>query len=406
MRSSSILLAAVVILVGGCNTASVVIDSHQVTLSAAFSTDTVQSIPASQPKRNDRRSLRISTTEGKDDEGNGDMNPADEERRIADTLVKQLSKLPSFTKNTGALQKVDDALAQSQKVKNLEQNLMSKLSQNQLAQKNFGQYIDEKWTVDVLKTKLKITKDMAPTSKEYEAFTALLQTRMYVDTLMKVKNPATRTNGETMLAKINENPFAQKYFGQFMDDTLTQAALRTELGITRATSTSSKQYEALILLMQARAWNTMLSKTKGSSLKDNLLGRVEGNPIAQKFFKEFVDEKWSIPTLQSKLGITKGMAPDTTKYEALTGLVQTRMYINGVAKAKTPTMKKTTETLLTKIDDNEFAQKYFGQFVDGSLTTAGLRSKLKLTSSTSKDLKESQAFMLLIQARALSKTLV
>ncbi|KAG3026354.1 hypothetical protein PC121_g7519 [Phytophthora cactorum] len=359
MRLSNTLLIAAVFLVANCDPASATIHSQQVTFSAVSSTDAVQSIEAAQLERSGRRSLRSSTPEGKDDKDNDDLSPADEGRQmsISSSLTKQLSKLGSFKQNTGALQKVDEAMAavKSQKAKTLEQKLMSKLSENQVAQRNFRQYMDEKWTVDVLKTKLGIAKGMAPDSKEYEAFSALLQTRMYVDTLMKIKTPTMRTNGEIMLAKITENRLAQKYFGQFMDDTLTQAALKKELGITRTTSKTSKEYDALILLTQARAWNSMLAKTKGNSLKETVLGRVEGNPLAQKFFNQFLEEKWSMQTLQSKLGITKGMTPDTTKYEALSGLVQSRMYINGVAKGKSPTTRSNTEKLLTKIDDNALA---------------------------------------------------
>ncbi|KAG3117429.1 hypothetical protein PI124_g7401 [Phytophthora idaei] len=167
-----------------------------------------------------------------------------------------------------------------------------------------------------------------------------------------------------------------------MDDTLTQAALKKELGITRATSKTSKEYDALILLTQARAWISMLAKTKGYSLKEIVLGRVEGNPLAQKFFNQFLEEKWSMQTLQSKLGITKRMTQDTTKYEALSGLVQSRMYINGVAKGKSPTTRSNTEKLLTKIDDNALAQKYFGQFMDESFTLAALKAELKVTRNT------------------------
>ncbi|KAI9992250.1 hypothetical protein PInf_017995 [Phytophthora infestans] len=396
------LLTAAVILFGGCDMASAIIDAQQVAPSEVSSTDAIQSIYAAQLVRSGKRFLRTPTAEQPDDE----WGQVDEERRM-EILTKQLSKLASFTKNTEALKKVDEAVAAAkpQNAMSLEQNLMSKLGKNQLAQRNFEQYIDEKWTVDVLKSKLRITKDTAPDSKEYEAFSTLLQTRMYVDTLMKVKNPTTTNTGETMLAKINENPLAQKYFGQFMDDTLTQVTLKNKLGITRGTLKTSKEYDALTLLIQARAWNSMLAKTKGSPLKENIMGRVEGSPLAQKFFKEFVDEKWSIQTLQSKLGITKGMTPDTTKYDALSGLVQSRMYINGVAKAKNPTVRSNTEGILTKIDDNALAQKYFGQFMDESLTLTALKRELKVTRSTPKDSKEYQAVILLIQAKALNKNL-
>ncbi|KAF1780545.1 hypothetical protein GQ600_1440 [Phytophthora cactorum] len=242
MRLSNTLLIAAVFLVANCDPASATIHSQQVTFSAVSSTDAVQSIEAAQLERSGRRSLRSSTPEGKDDKDNDDLSPADEGRQmsISSSLTKQLSKLGSFKQNTGALQKVDEAMAavKSQKAKTLEQKLMSKLSENQVAQRNFRQYMDEKWTVDVLKTKLGIAKGMAPDSKEYEAFSALLQTRMYVDTLMKIKTPTMRTNGETMLAKITE-------IGSL------RTALKKELGITRATSKTSKEYDALILLTQA-----------------------------------------------------------------------------------------------------------------------------------------------------------
>ncbi|KAG7385466.1 hypothetical protein PHYPSEUDO_001502 [Phytophthora pseudosyringae] len=398
MRLSYILFIAATTLAVVCETVSATTDPEQV---AVQSIETAQLVD-----RSGKRSLRIAKTEDEDDDDDGSLDAAGEERR-AETLVKQLSKLANLKGNTAALQKVDDALAavQSPKVKNLEHSLMTKLNKNTLAQKFFGQYIDGKWTVDVLKTKMGMAKGLAPDSKEYEALTALLQTRMYVDTLMKIKTSATRSNAENMLTKITENPFAQKYFGQYMDDTLSQTALRKELGITRATSKTSQEYKALTLLIEARAFNNLLSKTKVGSLKDSVLGKVTENPLAQKFFEKYLNEKWTVDVLKTKLGITKAMAPDAKEYVALSALVTSRMYVNGVAKAKTPTMRSNTETLLTKLDENPLAQKYFGQFMDNSLTQAALKAELKVTATTAKNSKEYEAVILLIQARAMSKTL-
>ncbi|ETI38982.1 hypothetical protein F443_15377 [Phytophthora nicotianae P1569] len=256
---------------------------------------------------------------------------------------------------------------------------------DELAEKFYKQFRDEKWSLDELKTKLGIVEGMSPDSDEEHALTSILMFAMYEDTIIKATDDDLLTNGIDILTKLSEDSPAITFFGQYVGGTLTQKALKKKLGITGVTPKSSEKYQAFELLVDARVFYDNLEKIEIDPLKSSIL-------------------KMTTMTKNPLLGITKHTAADSEKYDALSSLVQGRMYVHGVTNAKTLISKNKTKTFLTKLHGNELAQKYLGQFMAGSLKETSLKAELKVTKNTPKDSDEYEAAALLIEARELSDT--
>ncbi|KUF84568.1 hypothetical protein AM587_10005580 [Phytophthora nicotianae] len=277
---------------------------------------------------------------------------------------------------------------------------------DELAEKFYKQFRDEKWSLDQLKTKLGIVEGMSPDSDEEHALTSILMFAMYEDIIIKATDDDLLTNGIDILTKLSKDSPAITFFGQYVGGTLTQKALKKKLGITGVTPKSSEKYQAFELLVDARVFYDNLEKIEIDPLKSSILKMttMTKNPLVDKFYDQFMNEKWTTKKLVSKLGITKYTAADSEKYDALSSLVQGRMYVHGVTNAKTLISKNKTKTFLAKLHGNELAQKYLGQFMAGSLKETSLKAELKVTKNTPKDSDEYEAAALLIEARELSDT--
>ncbi|OWZ18242.1 RxLR effector protein [Phytophthora megakarya] len=157
------------------------------------------------------------------------------------------------------------------------------------------------------------------------------------------------------MAKVNSNSLAKKYASQFIKDDWELAILKNKLRITPTTAVGTQEYQAYQLLLRLREYN----------------------------------ENSATPN----------------EYAAFEALVLTRLYTETIAKAKTPTARKQGQDLMTKLENDVTAQKYFAEFLSDGLTLNGLKVKLGVTRETSQKSKEYKTLLLLMKARATANSL-
>ncbi|GMF32471.1 unnamed protein product [Phytophthora fragariaefolia] len=283
MRLGYFLLAAAATLVAGFHS-----------VSATSEVTTAQFIEVAS-----KRFLRSTNTDSVPNLEKEELDPANEERLadlkgVVSKLKDTVPSLKAATTYTHPLLRPLDEVLESVKspaiLTKMGQNLQARVDENAIARNFVDQYINEKWSTQLLRKKFDITRNTVKTTEHYKAYALLLEVRSYNNILAKTgwkaqplkwirpteqkTKPLTwqRPTGQMLLglspkegvnfgkqlqAKFESNSLAKTFAESHRGQEWSIPLLRKGLGINSATPKESDKLVALTLLRDVQAWNKL-----------------------------------------------------------------------------------------------------------------------------------------------------
>ncbi|POM70782.1 Avirulence protein (Avh), partial [Phytophthora palmivora] len=160
----------------------------------------------------------------------------------------------------------------------------------------------------------------------------------------------------------------------------------------RNIGTLAKQFsklESFKGLQKADDLLTSAQSPKMTNVEKDLWVKINRNPVAKKFAKQFEEEGWDSQILKMKMGITPTTPTYHMKYRAFELLLNLRKY-DDIAKTEDIGQK-----LLVKVTDDDLAKKFFGAFIDGKSTAQKVKTEMGITKNTIAGSPELNAYSLL-----------